>query len=190
LLGVDPLTRSALAGVGCVHVLLERREFPVAAGIWVDAAAPLRDRDREVGALVGGVGKRRDLMGHDGVDDPVLAGGGSHVVPRAGPRWGDPHSRTPTMRPDAVRHAVAAADVSLRTSAAQDPRPTPPQYHGCAFPRSKRLGVRELDLLSGGHAKPWQKYPPQLHEWRMRLVAGVALPRVEVLCIARHALCR
>jgi hypothetical protein len=32
----------------------------------------------------------------------------------------------------------------------------------------------EFDVLSQGYAKWWQQYPPQLREWRMRLVAGVA----------------
>jgi hypothetical protein len=70
--------------------LAMRSQTPVAVGVRVETPPPLRDRDRRPGALVGGVGGRRDLMDGQRVDDPVLAGG-THVVPCPGQRRGDPH---------------------------------------------------------------------------------------------------
>src|SRR4029078_9359883 len=80
-LGVDPLTRPALASVCGVDVLLGPRQAAVAAGGGIHAPPPLRNPDRRSASLVGRVGDRRDLGGVECVDDAVLAGG-AHVVAR------------------------------------------------------------------------------------------------------------
>ena len=58
---------------------------PVAAGVGVEAAAPLRHRDRRAGALVAGVGHRVHPARVERVEDAVLAGG-ADVVAGAGQR--------------------------------------------------------------------------------------------------------
>ena len=50
--------RAALAGVRGVDLLLTGRQAPVAAGVGIQAPAPLRSPDRRPAALVGG-GRRR-----------------------------------------------------------------------------------------------------------------------------------
>src|SRR5690349_4470555 len=63
-LGVDPLTLPAATSVSGVDVALVLRQAAVAAGVGIEAATPLRDRDHRPGALVGGCRRQRGSRGN------------------------------------------------------------------------------------------------------------------------------
>jgi hypothetical protein len=69
--------------MGGVDFLQRERQTPVATGIRVATAPPLRNPDRRPATLVSGIGHRGYTRGVQSVDDAVLAGG-AHVVLGAG----------------------------------------------------------------------------------------------------------
>ena len=72
-LRVGSFAGTALAGVSGVAFLLRARQSPVAAGVGVEAAMPLRHGHGRYSALAGGVGDRVDPGLGEGVDDTDAA---------------------------------------------------------------------------------------------------------------------